>query len=337
MKIYALADLASNWYPHQAFRHFQHYSKVEFVTQPSQAHLIWIMSYYLSPAPLLTWPFSLYKLFPLTTYKKRSLTKIPVITTIHHLTPAKKDLWLPTINLLDKITDSWQTSSRLNAPYIKQFISKPLHLLPYWIDTEQFYPLSAKQHKDTRDMLKLPRQKTIVGSFQRDTEDDLTSPKLEKGPDIFCDIVEQLNPKDIFVLLSGPRRHYTEKRLSAKQIPYRSLGKVPFQQMNSIYNTLDYYLVTSRHEGGPQAILEAMATNTKIFSTRVGVADLLSPQVIFSNAKQCVALLNQPYPDVLSKHQQTITSYSHQNVIPQFEQFFNKLVKDKEFSPQKHI
>ena len=34
--------------------------------------------------------------------------------------------------------------------------------------------------------------KKLIGSFQRDTEGyDLKTPKLSKGPDIFCDIVEE--------------------------------------------------------------------------------------------------------------------------------------------------
>jgi glycosyltransferase involved in cell wall biosynthesis len=35
---------------------------------------------------------------------------------------------------------------------------------------------------------------------------------------------------------------------------------------------LDLYLVTSRTEGGPKAILEAMATGVPIVSTKVGMA-----------------------------------------------------------------
>ena len=42
--------------------------------------------------------------------------------------------------------------------------------------------------------------------------------------------------------------------------------------VNKLYNILDLYLVTSRIEGGPQAILECALTKTPILSTDVGVA-----------------------------------------------------------------
>lgn len=328
MKIFTLADLASNWYPRQAFSQFQHYSDIQFVSLPHQADLIWIMSYYLTPTPLLALPPAIYKFLPLTVRRKRALTNKPIITTIAHLTPAKQSIWQPTIRLLDKLTDHWQTFSLINLPYFKKFITKPIHVLPYWIDTKQFYPLLPQQRQELIAKFKLPRNKTFIGSFQRDTEQDLVTPKLEKGPDIFCDILERLDRHKIFVVLTGPRRQYVEHRLATKSIPYQSFGHVPYQTMNELYNTLDYYLVTSRYEGGPQAILEAMATKTKIFSTYVGVADLLDQKVIFYTAEQCAASLSQSYPDVLEEHYRRVMSFQCQNVIPHYEQFFKKIAKE---------
>ena len=47
---------------------------------------------------------------------------------------------------------------------------------------------------------------------------------------------------------------------------------VDTKTLNKLYNLLDLYLVTSRIEGGPQAILECAITKTPILSTDVGVA-----------------------------------------------------------------
>lgn len=207
-------------------------------------------------------------------------------------------------------------------------MTKPIYILPYWINSAQFYPLSDSKRREIKEKYKLPPDKIIIGSFQRDTEHDLVTPKLEKGPDIFCDIVEHLDRKKIFILLAGPRRNYLEQRLNSQDIPYRSLGKIPHGAMNDLYNATDYYLVTSRYEGGPQAILEAIATKTKIFSTYVGVADLLDPKVIFAAAGQCVSLLSQPYPNVLEKHYQHAMSLQYQNIIPKYEELFEKIAKE---------
>ena len=40
--------------------------------------------------------------------------------------------------------------------------------------------------------------------------------------------------------------------------------------MNELYNLIDLYIVTSRIEGGPQAIVECGITKTPIISTDVG-------------------------------------------------------------------
>ena len=65
----------------------------------------------------------------------------------------------------------------------------------------------------------------------------------------------------------------------------------PLKVLNELYNILDLYIVSSRIEGGPQAILECAATKTPILSTKVGVApEVLHPESIyrineFENAK----------------------------------------------------
>ena len=58
---------------------------------------------------------------------------------------------------------------------------------------------------------------------------------------------------------------------------------VDFETLNDFYNCLDLYIVSSRYEGGPQAILESAVTKTPIISTDVGVAsEILSKESIYS-------------------------------------------------------
>ena len=50
-----------------------------------------------------------------------------------------------------------------------------------------------------------------------------------------------------------------------------------------MYNACDLYVVGSRCEGGPQAILECAATKTPIVSTDVGIAsEILSDSCVFN-------------------------------------------------------
>ena len=55
------------------------------------------------------------------------------------------------------------------------------------------------------------------------------------------------------------------------------------KKLNDLYNILNLYIVSSRVEGGPQAILECALTKTPIISTDVGIAnEILSSDSIFN-------------------------------------------------------
>lgn len=51
----------------------------------------------------------------------------------------------------------------------------------------------------------------------------------------------------------------------------------PQQVVNEMYQMLDLYAVTSRCEGGPQALIEAGLTGTPVVSTPVGIAEQVLP------------------------------------------------------------
>ena len=124
-----------------------------------------------------------------------------------------------------------------------------------------------------------------MGSFQRDTEGhDLVSPKLIKGPDIFFEIVKEIykNNKNMKVVLTGKRRGYLINKFKESDIPYVYFEMASFTDLNKLYNLLDLYVVSSRIEGGPQAILECGISKTPIVSTDVGVSsEILAAESIF--------------------------------------------------------
>ena len=54
------------------------------------------------------------------------------------------------------------------------------------------------------------------------------------------------------------------------------------ESINKLYNILDLYIVSSRVEGGPQAILECAASKTPIISRDVGIAsEVLNTKSLF--------------------------------------------------------
>ena len=87
----------------------------------------------------------------------------------------------------------------------------------------------------------------------------------------------------MLVLLTGKRRNYVLEELKKINIPSLYLEMVSSKELNELYNILNLYIVASRVEGGPQAILECALTKTPIISTDVGIAsEILDKKSIFN-------------------------------------------------------
>ena len=162
----------------------------------------------------------------------------------------------------------------------------------------------------------------MIGSFQRDTEGhDLVSPKLVKGPDILCDYLERMQEnlnENIEVVLAGWRRQYVMKRLDAAGIKYHYFEMCDFETLNELYNCIDLYIVSSRIEGGPQAIPECAITRTPIISTDVGLApEILAPESVNNN-------LDKTMPN-LDYAEEKVHQYTMENHFPKWINFFNSI------------
>ncbi len=140
---------------------------------------------------------------------------------------------------------------------------------------------SARVRRRIRRRLGIPQDAVVVGSFQKDGQGwgAGDEPKLIKGPDILLAALDLLKPRvpNLHVLLTGPARGYVKNDLAKRRIPYRHVQFARYADLGEIYQALDIYLVTSRQEGGPKAVLESMAAGIPLVSTRVGQAsDLIT-------------------------------------------------------------
>lgn len=140
-----------------------------------------------------------------------------------------------------------------------------------------------------REKYNLPKNKFIIGSFQKDGEGwgrgDI--PKLEKGPDIFVNTMKILKHyiKDIFILISGPSRGYISNQLKKIDVSFKHINVTNYKDIFELYRSLDLYLVASREEGGPRAILESLSQRIPVISTPVGQAkDILKKSFFLSSS-----------------------------------------------------
>ena len=78
------------------------------------------------------------------------------------------------------------------------------------------------------------------------------------------------------MLLTGPSRGYVKNRLDKSKIQYRHDMLQDVNSLVDYYNVIDLYIITSREEGGPKALLESLACGVPLVSTKVGmVPDLI--------------------------------------------------------------
>jgi glycosyltransferase involved in cell wall biosynthesis len=150
-----------------------------------------------------------------------------------------------------------------------------LELVPLGVDTALFSPATAEQREQARAALGIPDGTLAVGSFQKDGVGwgDGMEPKLIKGPDLFVDAMARLaRDLPVMAVLSGPARGYVKAGLEQAGVPFVHRYVEDFRDTAQLWHALDLYLMTSREEGGPKAILEAMASGVPLVSTRTGMA-----------------------------------------------------------------
>lgn len=152
---------------------------------------------------------------------------------------------------------------------------KVVHI-PIGVDTSIYKPASYNEKCYARHKLGIPYDAKVIGSFQKDDSGgtDSCAPKLIKGPDILCEALYKTR-KDapITVLLCGPSRNYVSTELSRMKIPFKYINVRDERMLPLCYKALDAYLISSRDEGGPKGLLEALACGIPTVSTPVGMAN----------------------------------------------------------------
>lgn len=168
----------------------------------------------------------------------------------------------------------WTTTARDFLVSRGVEVEKIVHI-PLGIDTGAFHPPTPEERQMARTRLGVPVRAVCIGSFQKDSpgwDNSSREMKQVKGPDVLVDVLERLATLyPIFVLLTAPSRGYVIGRLEAAGIPYRHDVLSSPAELPPYYHALDLYLITSRDEGGPMSMLEAMASGAPLVSTRMGI------------------------------------------------------------------
>ena len=261
----------------------------------SRSNLVWIIS-----------PWTWRKL------SKKTLSNSKAICTIHHL--EDKDMEgdnLEDFLERDKYVDKYHVISKKTIDNLVKITNKEIVYEPFWINQNIFYEINKKDQ--LRKKYNFNDEDFVIGSFQRDSEGHNSSlPKLIKKFYLI---------KNLRVVLSGYRRDYLINELNKENISFDYFESTDLKQLNELYNILDLYIVSSRIEGGPQAILESAITKTPVISTNVGIADeILSQESIFDMDNYH---LSTPNVEFAYKNAQKFTM---QNQYKKFVKIFEELI-----------
>tara|TARA_R110000824_G_scaffold14726_9_gene62490 strand:+ start:3664 stop:4590 length:927 start_codon:yes stop_codon:yes gene_type:complete len=307
MKIFSLAP-KENWILDRVVEEWEELKPEHCTGTPQDADLLWIVS---------PW---LWRKVPL-----KQLIDKKVIVTIHHVVPEKfsKDS-LREFIARDKFVDQYHTPCQKTKDFISKITKKPIEVIGYWYNSKIWYPVDKLE---ARERLQIPPDAYVVGSFQRDTEgSDLVSPKLEKGPDLFIETLKNVGKNNLFVLLGGWRRQYVINRLNQENIDFSFVELAPFDTLRDMYAACDLYVVASRVEGGPQAILEASAMKVPIVSRDVGMASaVLSSDCVIELPKEIYFPINKDIEFCYNN----VKSYEMQNLVEKYVSLFSKVVGEK--------
>lgn len=197
-----------------------------------------------------------------------------LIVTWFHVVP--NDPRIPEImNHIDCV-DVWHTSCEFTKNVMTSIgiPSEKIVVIPLGVNTDVYKKNKIEKAK-FRLKHRLDKDTVVIGSFQKDGVGwgrGLT-PKLIKGPDIFCEVLSRLKKEyKLFIVLTGPARGYVIDQLEKMNVSYIHNYLDNPDEVSKYYKVIDLYMVTSRVEGGPKSILEAMSSEVPLISTEVGMA-----------------------------------------------------------------
>ncbi|MFA7342781.1 MAG: glycosyltransferase family 4 protein [Terrimicrobiaceae bacterium] len=214
----------------------------------------------------------------------------------------------PDFRRIARRVDLWIARTR-EAREQFEVLGLPARTAPYCVDPGVFRPTGDREA--IRRGLGIPPDAFVIGNFHRDSEgSNLARPKMQKGPDLFFEIAKGLHGRipALVVLLAGPRRHWLRRALGASGIRVVFHGKdtgdaddfgvniLPREELNRLYQALDVCVISSRWEGGPYSVLEALFAGRPVISTPVGTSrDVLDSSAIFADPHGAVALLEDHF------------------------------------------
>jgi glycosyltransferase involved in cell wall biosynthesis len=191
----------------------------------------------------------------------------PIATWIHHVTTwsPQHQMSIDKSSALTVCTHEWKE-------YLDQRVGGqiPVRVVRHGVDSDFF-----QRKKVDSERFGIPADHFVVGFVGTKGSD---SDRGRKGTDIFLDVARRAASQlpNLHVVLGGLGWEKELAGLRALGISANETGYIRKSDLPALYSAFDVYLLTSRVEGGPCTVFEAMSCETTVVSTRVGaVPDLI--------------------------------------------------------------
>ncbi len=159
---------------------------------------------------------------------------------------------------------SAQIAERLAASGVSR---RRLHLIP-----NALRPAPLLGRTEARQALGVPASGQQIGWIGRLT--------VEKAPDLLVEALPSLPSSRVVFVGDGPLRESLERRSAELEVADRVHFTGPLPRAATLLRGLDLLVLSSRTEGTPMVLLEAMHARVPVVATRVGgVPDLLDPSM----------------------------------------------------------
>lgn len=200
------------------------------------------------------------------------LSGIPIVATAHGFTQVSK-----TVSLYEKI-DRWILKNFFQAVVVvsnsvlPDFHSPKKMVIGNGIDLSRF-KLDKSAGKDFRKKYGISDSEKVIGIIGRLS--------VEKNQELFIhaahDVLKKQGNVKFVIIGDGPEEAKLKSLVMAYGLQKQIIFTGVIENVAPVYQTLDIFTLTSKTEGVPMTILEAMASSVPVVVSKVGGI----PQIVF--------------------------------------------------------
>jgi glycosyltransferase involved in cell wall biosynthesis len=189
-------------------------------------------------------------------------TRVPQVVMTHHLTPPEVEPMLAALRSADAIS----TSSRRWQKKLGELTGRDVWLVPYTLDTARF--VRRADAAAIRRGYGISDSEFVIGFSARANANAFG----RKGIDLLLKSVAEARQvwSDLTLMLIGSGWETLSREIEETGVRAIHLTPETTEHTSVMYPAMDVFFCTSREEGGPCTILEAMACGVPVVTTDVG-------------------------------------------------------------------